>query len=122
MAMQLSARSKSALFVVVAVIAAPLLMHDLLAAAALAAADGGGSSQQQQRQPDATMYAGCFRAGGCQLTPEWCPARCIYLGFSPGAGCEVMDDGHIYCCCGPSRTSTHTTETSISKCITPPSY
>uniref|UniRef100_A0A0E0F347 Uncharacterized protein n=1 Tax=Oryza meridionalis TaxID=40149 RepID=A0A0E0F347_9ORYZ len=109
MAMQRSARSKRALFVVVAVavavVAAPLLMHDDLLAAAAPAADGGGSGEQMQ--PEGILYAGCFRAGGCKLTPEWCPARCIYLGFSPGAGCEVMDDGHIYCCCGPSRTSTN---------------
>uniref|UniRef100_A0A0E0R523 Uncharacterized protein n=1 Tax=Oryza rufipogon TaxID=4529 RepID=A0A0E0R523_ORYRU len=103
-----SARSKRALFVVVAVavVAAPLLMHDDLLAAAAKAADGGGSGSGQMK-PEGILYAGCFRAGGCKLTPEWCPVRCVYLGFSPGAGCEVMDDGHIYCCCGPSRTSAH---------------
>jgi hypothetical protein len=105
-----SARSKRALFVVVviAVVAALLLMHDDLLAAAAPAADGGGSgSGSGQMKPEGILYAGCFRAGGCKLTPEWCPVRCVYLGFSPGAGCEVMDDGHTYCCCGPSRTSAH---------------
>uniref|UniRef100_J3N6J3 Uncharacterized protein n=1 Tax=Oryza brachyantha TaxID=4533 RepID=J3N6J3_ORYBR len=51
----------------------------------------------------------CFRAGSCQLTPEWCTARCSYLGFNPvGAGCQVKDDGHVYCCCGAPNPSQST--------------
>uniref|UniRef100_A0A0D9XPV1 Uncharacterized protein n=1 Tax=Leersia perrieri TaxID=77586 RepID=A0A0D9XPV1_9ORYZ len=98
--LKLSARSKKApAIVVVLAVAMPLLLTHLLAAATLAADDGGGSGLPPQ--PEGTIYSSCFRAGGCMLTPEWCPIRCQYLGFTPGAGCQVMDDGHIYCCCGP---------------------